>query len=165
MELERFLPGVAERLGCFRKGDSGLGREGLPFGLNCGLGARAPGPIDWENLSIEGVSGLKFGFSAVERLKLLKDGVVGVGGKVSEDELGEARFVARWIGRKMPAPGTEVVKYRMLSTSPSFLPLEAYSLLNSTPAKTPFFPRTLPMNLTTPCMPPGTSTASPTSMS
>ena len=50
----------------------------------------------------------------VERLKLLNDGVVGVGGNVSEDRVGEARLVARWIGRNMPEPGIEVVKYRTL---------------------------------------------------
>lgn len=107
--------GVGTRLGCFLKGDSGRGKDGLPFGLNTGLGARAPGPTDCENLGIEGVvSGLKLGFSVVERLKLLKDGVVGVGGKVSDVRVGEARFVARCIGRNIPEPGTEVVKYRVL---------------------------------------------------
>lgn len=65
-----FRAGVAVRLG-LRNGDSGRGREGRLFGLNCGLGARAPGPIDWENFGMEGVSGLKCGFVVVERLKLL----------------------------------------------------------------------------------------------
>ena len=40
------LPGVGAKVGGFRRGDSGLGREGLPFGLKIGLGARAPGPTD-----------------------------------------------------------------------------------------------------------------------
>lgn len=66
-----FLPGVAVKGGCLRSGDSGRGRDGRPFGLNCGLGARAPGPTDCENLGKEGVSGLKCGFVVVERLKLL----------------------------------------------------------------------------------------------
>lgn len=51
------------------------------------------------------------------------------------------------------------------STAPSFLPRAAYSLFSSTPAKTPCLPRMLPTNLTTPTMPPGTSTVSPTSIS
>jgi hypothetical protein len=108
------LPGVGARFGCFRNGDSGRGSEGLPFGLKTGLGALAPGPTDCENFGMEGVSGLKFGLSVVERLKLLKEGVVGVGGKVSEVKVGDARLIARCIGRKMPEPGTEVVKYRVL---------------------------------------------------
>jgi len=175
-----FRAGVAVRLG-LRIGDSGRGRDGRPFGLNCGLGARAPGPIDWENLGTEGVSGLKWGFVVVERLNLLYDeGVVGVGGKSSE--VAEERFCARWTGRNMPDPGIEVLKYCLLlyvsrratwcprcsthpSTSPSFFPRDANSLLSSTPAKTPFLFDTAPMNLTTPCMPPGTSTRSPTPMS
>lgn len=105
------LPGVGGKLGCLRKGDSGRGNDGLPLGLNAGLGARAAGPKDWENLGIEGVSGLKLGFSVVDKLKLLlKDGVVGVGGRVSDVEEMDERFVARCMGRKMPEPGTEVVK-------------------------------------------------------
>jgi hypothetical protein len=60
---------------------------------------------------MEGVSGLKFGFSAVEALKLLlKDGVFGVGGKLSEDSAKEERLRALCIGKKIPEPGTEVVK-------------------------------------------------------
>jgi hypothetical protein len=105
-----FLPGVGAKFGCFRIGDSGRGKDGLPFGLNSGLGARAPGPIDCEKFGRAGISGLKLGFSVVERLKLENEGVVGVGGNVSEVNVGEERFVARCIGRKMPAPGTEVVK-------------------------------------------------------
>ena len=61
--------------------------------MNLGLVARAPGPTDCENLGfgIDGVSGLKLGFSIVERLKLLwYEGVVGVGGK--SDESAEIRF-------------------------------------------------------------------------
>lgn len=107
------LAGVAVKVGCFRIGDSGRGSDGRPFGLNWGLGARAPGPTDWENLGIEGVS-LKCGFSLVERLKLLNEGVVGEGGKLSEVIVGDDRFIALCIGKKMPEPGTEVVKYRVL---------------------------------------------------
>jgi hypothetical protein len=62
--------GVAVKVG-LRSGDSGRARDGRPFGLNCGLGARAPGPTDCENLGIDGVSGLKWGLVVVDRLKLL----------------------------------------------------------------------------------------------
>jgi hypothetical protein len=178
-----FRAGVAVRFGGLRTGDSGRGSDGRPFGLNCGLGARAPGPTDCENLGRDGVSGLKYGLVVVERLKLLPyDGVVGVGGKSSE--VADERFCARCTGRKMPEPGIEVLKYCLLfccqyarigsaklclfthpSTSPSFFPREAYSLLSSTPANTPFLLDTAPINLTVPCMPPGTSTTSPIPMS
>lgn len=67
-----FLAGVAVRLGCLRSGDSGRGRDGRPFGLYEGLGARAPGPTDCENFGNEGASGLKWGFVVVERLKWLE---------------------------------------------------------------------------------------------
>lgn len=110
-----FRAGVAVKFGCgLRKGDSGRGNDGRPCGLNCGLGARAPGPTDCENFGSDGVSGLKCGFVVVERLKLLRydDGVVGVGGKSSE--VVDERFCARCTGRKMPEPGTEVLKYCLL---------------------------------------------------
>jgi hypothetical protein len=50
--------------------------------------------------------------SAVEALKLLllEEGVVGVGGKLSEDIVKEARFLALCIGKKIPEPGTEALK-------------------------------------------------------
>jgi hypothetical protein len=88
---------------------------------------------------------------------------VGVGGKSSE--VPDERLSARWTGKNIPDPGEVVVKYCVPSTAPSFLPREAKALLSSTPAKTPFLPRMLPTNLTTPCMPPGTSTRSPISIS
>jgi len=47
-------------------------------------------------------------------LKLPSEGVVGVGGKDPDDNVGEARLEARLRGRKMPEPGSEVVKYRTL---------------------------------------------------
>jgi hypothetical protein len=74
-----------------------------------------PGPTDCEKFGfgIEGVSGLKLGFSMVERLKLLwYEGVVGSGAK--SDEPPEMRFCARCTGRKIPEPGTEVSKYCVL---------------------------------------------------
>jgi hypothetical protein len=111
------LPVVGAKFGCFRNGDSGRGKDGLTFGLNSGLGARAPGPIDCEKFGRAGVSGLKLGFSMVERLKLEYGGVVGVGGSESDVIVDEERFVARCMGRKMPDPGTEVVKYRMLQNN------------------------------------------------
>jgi hypothetical protein len=106
--------GVAVRFGVLRIGDSGRGRDGRPFGLNCGLGARAPGPTDCENFGSGGASGLKCGLLVVERLKLFMydDGVVGVGGKSSE--VADDRFCARCTGRKMPEPGMEVLKYCLL---------------------------------------------------
>ena len=115
--MDPALPGVGARFGCFRKGDSGRGAGGRIFPLDMGLTVRAPGPMDWENLGIEGVLGLKCGRSMDERLKLLYDGVVGVGGKDSEDRVREARLVALWMGKKMPAPDTLVVKYRVLQSA------------------------------------------------
>lgn len=59
--MEPFLLGVrpaGARDGVLRSGDSGLDSDGLLFGLNCGLGARAPGPRDCVNFGSEGVSGL-----------------------------------------------------------------------------------------------------------
>lgn len=50
--------------------------------------------------------------SVVERLKLGYDGVTGSGAK--SDEPPDTRFCARWTGRKMPEPGTEVSKYWVL---------------------------------------------------
>jgi len=38
------------------------------------------------------------------------EGVVGVGGNVSADGVGEARLAARWMGRNIPDPGIDVVK-------------------------------------------------------
>lgn len=53
-------PGVAlidGREACgSRKGDSGLGSDGLDL-LNCGLGAR-PGPKDWLKFGRDGVGGV-----------------------------------------------------------------------------------------------------------
>jgi hypothetical protein len=88
------LAGVAPapRLPFWRYGDSGL-KDGLAWEGRLGLGARAPGPTDCENFGfgIEGVSGLKLGFSIVDRLKLLwYEGVVGSGAK--SDESAETRF-------------------------------------------------------------------------
>jgi hypothetical protein len=95
-------------------------------------------------------------------------------------EAGDVRFSARFIGKNMPAPRIDVLKYDVLclcqyrnasssmlaltypSTSPSFFPLAANSLSNSTPTKRPVLPLTFPMNLTMPYISPGTSTGSPT---
>lgn len=66
--------GVGARPGVFRIGDSGRGMEGMEgrvLPLVCGLGARAPGPIDCANRGMDGLSWAKFGFSVVDRLKLL----------------------------------------------------------------------------------------------
>lgn len=64
--------------------------------LERGLVAREPGPTDCENFGrgIGGASsGLKLGFSMVDRLKLWYEGVVGVRGK--SDESADTRFCAR----------------------------------------------------------------------
>jgi hypothetical protein len=45
------LPGGGARVGLFLNGDSGRGKDGL-FALCAGLGARAPGPTDCENLGM-----------------------------------------------------------------------------------------------------------------
>ena len=108
--VEPFRLGVGASEGCLRNGDSGRGSEGRAGGLNCGLGARALGPKDREKLGMEGVSGLYLGLSRVEALNLLlyeEEGVVGVGGRL---ESGVDRFFARWTGKKMPEPGTDVSK-------------------------------------------------------
>lgn len=39
---------------------------------------------------------------------------MGVAGSLLDEEVGEARLTAREMGRKMPEPGMEVVKYLML---------------------------------------------------
>ena len=116
-------PGVGgARFEGLRIGDSGRPSDGL-------LGGWAPGPSDWENLDLDtdGVWGAKLGFSVVDRLKLVLplayEGVVGEGGKSSD--VPEDRLRARCTGRKMPEPGTEVVKYCVPSTAPSFLPRAA----------------------------------------
>ena len=96
-------------MGLFLYGDSGRGRDGLDFGLNTGLGGRAPGPTDCEKLGLARGGDMEW--------PSWKDGVVGVGGKVSADGVGDARRAARWIGKKMPDPDTEVVKYRILVSS------------------------------------------------
>lgn len=56
-----------------------------------GLAAR-PGPTDWLNLDIDGVGGV-YGFilpAFPPRLKLARDGVVGVGGEEAFDMVREA---------------------------------------------------------------------------
>jgi hypothetical protein len=98
-------PGVGCSTGLFLYGDSGRGRDGLAFGLNWGLGGRAPGPTDCENF------GIAWGGEAeLPSIPPKNEGVVGVGGNVSADGDGEARLAARWIGRNMPEPGIDVVK-------------------------------------------------------
>lgn len=113
---DRFLaPDVGARVGCFLNGDSGLGSDGR-LALNIGLVGRAlvglaPGPTDCENLlGNAGVGGVCVSLVRVEPLYVLYDGVCGVGGYESTDRAGELFFSARWIGRNMPAPGTDVSK-------------------------------------------------------
>jgi hypothetical protein len=59
-----FLAGVGMRFGCFRKGDSERGRNGL-FVFKTGL-VEGEGPTDCENLGIGGGSGLMLVLSLVE---------------------------------------------------------------------------------------------------
>lgn len=74
---------------------------------------RAPGPTDWESLGTGGV-GEPYpspGPSLPPPWNVApKPGVLGVGGKLSELSAMDARLEARWRGRKMPEPGTEVLK-------------------------------------------------------
>lgn len=49
-----------------------------------------------------------------EGLGSARDGVVGEGGKEAEESVGEARLQALFEGRNIPAPGIDVVKYRVL---------------------------------------------------
>ena len=49
-------------------------------------------------------------FMVLWPLYVLCEGVAGVVGNESRDGAGEKRRAARWTGRKMPAPGMEVVK-------------------------------------------------------
>lgn len=64
--------GVGIRPGVFRIGDSGRGIDGRVLPLDWGLNGRAaPGPTDCANRGIDGLSWAKFGFSVVDRLKLL----------------------------------------------------------------------------------------------
>jgi hypothetical protein len=103
---DKVRAGVGARTGaCLRKGDSGRGREGR-LALKVGLLGRTPGPTDCENFrGIPGIGGV-FLASPLERC----EGVPGVAGKLSSESAGESRRSARWTGRKMPAPGIEVVK-------------------------------------------------------
>lgn len=106
---------VGARFGCLLSGDSGLGREGR-FGLNNGLGGLAPGPIDCENLAGRaGVGGVK-AFLVLLPLSVLCEGVCGVPGNESVPAEGE-RLAARWTGKKMPDPGTVVLKYFVLQST------------------------------------------------
>lgn len=97
------------RLDCFLSGDSGLGRDGR-LGLNIGLAGLAPGPTDCENLAGKaGVGGVN-PFLVLLPFIVLCDGVEGVPGYESVAAEGE-RLSARWTGKKIPAPGTMVLKY------------------------------------------------------
>lgn len=51
------------------------------------------------------------------RLKFSMLGMVGVVGTEPVEPGGDARLTARLMGRKMPAPGIEVEKYRTLPVS------------------------------------------------
>lgn len=91
--MENCRPGVGCRFGCFLNGDSGLGRDGLDLGLNCGLGGLAPGPMDCENLGIAGVGGVRP--ETLGARSVPYEGVVGVPGNESRLIAGDERFSAR----------------------------------------------------------------------
>ena len=98
----------------FRNGDSGRGRDGRDLGRNAGLAA-LPRPMDWLNLATDGRGDMYALLSARPPiLKAPRDGEAGVAGKESVDWVGEARLKALFKGRKMPAPGMDVAKYRVL---------------------------------------------------
>ena len=100
------MEGREEGVCSLRTGESGRGRDVLGR-LPCGLGAR-PGPIDWLNLDKEGVGGVKFVefWLPIFRPEL----VVGVSGNELADVGGDSRLTALFRGKKMPAPGADVVK-------------------------------------------------------
>lgn len=105
--------GVAITFWVFRSGDSGLGNDGRDLGRSEGLVGR-PGPTDWLSFDIDGVGGVYALPSArPPRLNAAREGVVGV--KESESAGVEIRLKALLDGRKIPAPGTDVVKYRILN--------------------------------------------------
>jgi hypothetical protein len=101
---DRVRPGVGARTGaCLRIGDSGRGKDGR-LALKVGLLDRT-GPTDCENF--KGTPGIG-GVVLVSPLRC--EGVPGVAGKESRESEGDSRRSARCTGRKIPAPGTEVVK-------------------------------------------------------
>jgi hypothetical protein len=65
--------------------------------------------MDWLKLGLaEGVGGVLSSCSLIGNWS--SDGVVGVSGIEPIEVAGEFRLMARAMGRKMPAPGIEVVK-------------------------------------------------------
>jgi hypothetical protein len=101
---DRVRAGVGAKTGaCLRMGDSGRGRDGR-LALKVGLLDRT-GPTDCENF--KGTPGIG-GVVLVSPLRC--EGVPGVAGKESRESEGDSRRSARCTGRKIPAPGTEVVK-------------------------------------------------------
>lgn len=99
-------PGVICSL---RDGDSGRS-EGLLGFLSPGLVER-PGPTDLLNAGSDGVGGVKFVEFWLPALRPPIVLGVGVCGNELEKEAGgESRLTAFVTGRKMPAPGTVVVK-------------------------------------------------------
>ena len=88
-----------------RTGESGRGSEVLDF-LPLGLGAR-PGPTDWLNFGNDGVGGVKVVEFCVPALRPPAK-------PVGVKEGGRSRRNAFVVGTKMPAPGTDVLKYDTL---------------------------------------------------
>lgn len=90
-------------------GDSGRASEGRGF-LPEGLAAR-PGPTDWLNFGKDGVGGVKFvefWFATLSPPDIVD--MVGVSGNELADVGGDSRLIALDRGKKIPAPGTVVVK-------------------------------------------------------
>ena len=107
----RLVSGVAvELFWARRRGDSGRGREGRDLGRKAGLGAR-PGPTDWLNLeATEGVGGVLVLVPLVLGEMVASGTSVGVAGMEEGESVKDTRLVARLTGRKIPAPGVDVVK-------------------------------------------------------
>lgn len=108
MFSDGLFAGVAPGAACARRnGDSGRGSEGRDFGLKAGLAGRAR--TDWLNFgTTDGVGGVPSSCSLI--MNLSNESVVGVAGIDPWDVVGEERLVARFMGRKIPAPGIEVEK-------------------------------------------------------
>ena len=85
--------GVAALAFCvLLNGDSGRGREGRDRGLSAGLAALVC-PIAWLSLEAAGVGVVSAFLSPLPpRLKAASDGLVGVGGKESDDRAGKRRL-------------------------------------------------------------------------
>ena len=135
------LAGVGARFGGgFLNGDSGLGPSEGRLALNCGLvGRTAPWPSICENFEGRaGVGGVRAADAIVRwPFSVLCEGVFGVFGNESRDAAGEVRFSARWMGKKIPAPGIVVAKYCTLHDGGAYQPCLVHARLTA-PCNSPF---------------------------